>query len=65
MQLDPTDGPDGVVCALRSVLIAPDENGHAKIALGTLVATVESKKDLSETGSIRDQVSNNPRNDTS
>ena len=52
MQLDPTGGPDGVVCAPRGVLIAPDENGHPKIALGTLDATVESRRDLSETGSV-------------
>ena len=52
MRLDPTGGPDGVVCAPRSVLIAPDENGHPKIALGTLVATVLSTRDLSETGSV-------------
>ena len=52
MRLDPTGGPDGVVCAPRGVLIAPDENGHPKIALGTLVATVISTRDLSETGSV-------------
>ena len=28
------------------------ENGHPKIALGTLVATIESNRDLSETGSV-------------
>ena len=39
MRLDPTGGPDEVVCAPRGVCIAPDANGHAKIALGTLVAT--------------------------
>ena len=52
MQSGPTGGPDEVVCAPRGVLIAPDENGHAKIALGTLVAAVESIRDLSETGSV-------------
>ena len=52
MRLDPTSGPDGVVCAPRGVLIAPDENGHPKIALGTLVATVISTGDLSETGGV-------------
>ena len=52
MQLDPTGGPDEVVCAPRGVLIAPDENGHPKIALGTLVATAISTRDLSETGSV-------------
>ena len=48
----PTGGPDGVVCVPRGVLIAPDENGRPKIALGTLVATVESPIDLSEIGSV-------------
>ena len=53
MQLDPTGGPDEVVCAPRGVLVASDgENGHANIALVTLVATVESTRDLSETGSV-------------
>ena len=52
LQSGHTGGPDGVVCALRGVLIAPDENGHPKIALGTLVATVISTRDLSETGSV-------------
>ena len=53
MRLDPTGGPDEVVCASRGVLIAPDANGHAKIALGTLiVAYVISTGDLSETGGV-------------
>ena len=52
MRLDPTGGPDGVVCAPRGVLIAPDENVLPKIALGTLVATAVSARDLSETGSV-------------
>ena len=40
------------MCAPRDVFIAPDENGHPKIALGTLVAPIESNRDLSETGSV-------------
>ena len=51
MRLDPIGGLDGVVCAPRGVLIAPDENVHPKIALGTFVVAVESTEDLSETGS--------------
>ena len=53
LQPGPTGGPDGVVCALRGVLVAPDAvNGHLKILLDTLIATGGSSKDLSETGSV-------------
>ena len=38
MQSGPTGGPDEVVCASRGVLIAPDANGHPKIALGVHMA---------------------------
>ena len=52
LQPGPTGGPDGVVCALRGVLVAPDVNGHLKILLDTLIATGGSSRDLSETGSV-------------
>ena len=52
LQPGPTGGLDGVVCALRGVLVAPDVNGHPKILSDTLISTVRSSRDLCETGSV-------------
>ena len=40
------------MCAQGRAYRPGRENGHPKIALGTLVAAVESTRDLGETGSV-------------